>query len=525
MTNRIAALGVSFLLLILPVPGSTAGPAPGTLVMVVGDNPDNLNPYLHSLAASSAVYRYTFDSLYTVTTTGEWIPALAVGYTVSPDGLTWTFRLRPGVRWSDGAPFTAADVKFTWQLAANKDVHITYATGFDRIASIDTPDPLTVAYHLKEPYAPFRDQVMGAAIVPQHVLGALAGDQINRAPFNQKPVGTGPFAVSEFVTDDHVTLTANPRYWGKRAKLARIVVRIVPDQNAQVNLLRAGELSVLNVPVVRLDEVKRMPTVEIKRYLEATYALVQLDEYGFLREAAVRRALDFATPKASIIRNVMKGQAEPAASDMVPNGPWADKTLHPRPYDPAQARRLLRDSGFTPGPGGVLYKGGKRLEVPLWTLSGRVNFVQAMQVLAQSWRSIGVYTETHAVSAAALFGQNGPQWDGKDAALIFTWGQGVFPENKINWHSSFIPKDATAPGENDERYSNPEMDRLLEEADRAVDEARRHAIYNRIQELEYRDVPVIFLYWLVDNTAVAKTVQGYDVTTFTTTPPEEWSIR
>src|SRR5438128_90260 len=139
MTNRIAALAVSFLLLILPVPGSTAGPAPGTFVIVVGGNPD-------------------------------------------------------------------------------------------------TPNPLTVAYHLKEPYAPFRDQVMGAAIVPQHVLGALGGDQINRAPFNQMPVGTGPFTVSEFVTDDHVTLTANPRYWGKRAKLARIVVRVEHDQNTQLNV-------------------------------------------------------------------------------------------------------------------------------------------------------------------------------------------------------------------------------------------------------------------------------------------------
>jgi len=525
MTTRIAALGLLCCLLVLPARSSTAGPAPGTFVTVVGDNPDNLNPYLHSLAASSAVYRYTFDSLYTVDTKGEWVPALATGYTVSPDGLAWTFKLRRGVRWSDGAPFTAADVSFTWQFATNKDVHITYATGFDKIASIDTPEPLTVVYHLKEPYAPFRDQVMGAAILPQHILGMLAADQINRSPFNQKPVGTGPFSVSEFVTDDHVALVANPYYWGTRAKLGRIVMRIVPDQNAQVNLLRAGELSVLNVPVVRLDEVKRMPNIVIKRYLDATYALVQLDEYEVLRERPVRQALDFATPKGSIIRNIMKGQAEPAVSDMVPNGPWANHSLRPRPYDLAEARRLLRESGFTPGPGGFLYRGGKRLEIPLWTLSGRVNFVQAMQVIAQSWRSIGVYTETHAVSAAALFGQNGPQWNGRDAALIFTWGQGVFPENKINWHSSFIPKDATAPGENDERYSNPEMDRLLEEVDRTVDEAKRHVLYNRIQELEFTDVPVIFLYWLVNNNAVARTVQGYDVTTFNTTPPEEWSTR
>ncbi|TMI82001.1 MAG: hypothetical protein E6H03_06240 [Bacillati bacterium ANGP1] len=284
--HRLAILALVSLCLFSPFQGSQAGPAPGTFVMVIGDNPDNLNPYLHSLAASGAVYRFTFDSLY-----------------------TWTFRLRPGVRWSDGAPFTSADVKFAWQLATNRDVHITYATGFDKIASIDTPDPLTVVYRLKEPYAPFRDQVMGSAIVPQHVLGSLAADQINRTPFNQKPVGTGPFYVSEFVTDDHVTLTANPHYWGKPARLQRIIVRIVPDQNTQVNLLKAGELNLLNVPAARLQEIARVPTLVVKRYLDPTYALVQLDEYEFLREGAVRQALDYATPKESIIRNVMKGSA------------------------------------------------------------------------------------------------------------------------------------------------------------------------------------------------------------------------
>jgi peptide/nickel transport system substrate-binding protein len=525
MKTRFGAIALLFLFLGLPVHRSIAGPVPGTFVMVVTDTPDSLDPYLHSLAASSAVYRFTFDSLYTVDIKGEWVPALATGFTVSPDGLTWTFKLRPGVRWSDGAPFTSADVMFAWRLATNKDVHITYATGFDKIASVDTPDPLTAVYHLREPYAPFRDQVMGAAIVPQHVLGSLTADQINRAAFNQKPVGTGPFFVSEFITDDHVTLTANPLYWGKRAKLQRIVVRIVPDQNAQVNLMRAGELSLLSVPAARLDEVKRTPNIVIRRYLAATYALVQLDEYEFLRGVTVRQALDYATPKESIIKNIMKGQAEAAVSDMVPNGSYANKTLHPRPYDPARAKRMLLEDGFAPGPGGFLYKSGRRLEVPLWTVSGRANLLQAMQVIAQAWHSIGVYTETHAVSSAALFGQNGPQWNGKDEALIFTWGQGVFPENKINWHSSFIPKDANAPGENDERYNNPEMDRLLEEVERTVDEAKRRTIYNRIQELEFRDVPVVFLYWLVNNNAVAGNVQGYDVTTFNTSPPEEWVVR
>jgi peptide/nickel transport system substrate-binding protein len=505
---------------------ASAAPPSGTFVTVISDTPDNLNPYLHSLLASSQVYGYTFQSLYTVDYKGKWQPSLATSDKISPDGRTWTFTLRRGVRWSDGRPFTSADVRYTWQLVTNKGVRITYATGFDKIASIDIPSPYTVVYHLKAPYAPFREQVVGSPIVPEHVLGRLGAEQINHAPFNQKPVGTGPFAVSEFVTDDHVTLTANPYYWGARPKLARLIVRIVPDQNTQVNLLRAGDLDLLpGVSPSHLDEVQRIPSVAIKRYLSPVYALVQLDEYGFLRDPQVRRALDYATPKASIIKNIMKGQAEPAVSDMVPGGPWADKALAPRPYDPARAQAMLRGDGFAPGAGGFLFKDGRRLEVPLWTVSSSPYFVQAMQLIAQSWRAIGVYTETRTASAAGLFGQNGPQWNGRDAALIFSWGQGVFPENKINWHSMYIPGDPDAPGENAERYRNPEMDRLLDEADRTIDETKRHAIYDRIQALEHQDVPVIFLFWFVNNDAVSRNVQGYDVTTFGTTPPEDWSTR
>lgn len=506
--------------------GVATGAAPaGTFVTVVSENPDNLNPYLHGLAASSAVYRYVFDSLYTVDWTGQWKPALATAFSISPDGKTWTFTLRPGVRWSDGQPFTSADVKYTWQLATDPNVNVTYATGFDKITSIETPTATQVVYHLTEPFAPFKEEVAGAPILPQHILGPLTADQINRAPFNQKPVGTGPFVVTEFATDDHVTLSANPAYWGSKPLLRQIVVRIVPDQNTQVNLMKAGDLSLLpGVPPARLDEVRRAPGVVIKPYLAPVYELIQLDEYDFLKDVTVRQALDLATPKAAIIKDVMKGQAEPAVSDMVPNGPWANKSLTPRPFDLARARTLLRQAGFAPGPGGVLTKNGRRLEIPLWTLASRQTDAQMMELIAQSWRAVGVATEARTASAAALFGQNGPQWNGKDAALIFSWGQGIFPENKINWSSAYIPKDFNAPGENGERYSSPEMDRLLQEADQAIDEAKRRDIYARIQALEYQDVPVIFLFWWMNNTAVAGNVHGYDASTFGETPPEGWSI-
>ena len=524
---RTAMVCVALAALAVSTSGVATGAVPaGTFVTVVSENPDNLNPYLHGLLASSTVYRFVFDSLYTLDWTGQWKPGLATSYAVSPDGKTWTFNLRPGVRWSDGQPFTSTDVKYTWQFATDPDINVTYATGFDKIASVDTPTPTRVVYHLTEPFAPFKDEVAGAAILPHHIFATMSAAQINRAPFNQRPVGTGPFVVTEFATDDHVTLSANPLYWGPRPQLRRIVIRIVPDQNTQVNLMKAGDLSLLaGIPPARLDEVRRTPGAVMKRFLAPVYELIQLDEYGFLKDAAVRQALDFATPKASIIKNIMKGQAEPAVSDMVPNGPWANKSLTPRPFDLGRARELLQQDGFRPGPGGILTKNGRRLEIPLWALSSQQTDAETMELIAQSWRALGVATDARTASAAALFGQNGPQWNGKDAALIFSWGQGIFPENKINWSSAYIPKDANAPGENGERYSNPEMDRLLAEAERTVDDAKRHAIYDRIQAREHEDVPVIFLFWFMNNTAVAANVRGYDVSTFGETPPEGWSTR
>src|SRR5579883_1138486 len=499
---------------------AAAVPAPGTFALVVSDNPDNLNPYLHSLLASQQVYGFVFDSLYRVDERGRWEPALAAGEHVSADGLTWTYTLRPGVRWSDGEPLTSADVKYTWQLATDTGVHISYATGFDRIASVATPTPATVVFHLKAPYAPFREQVAAAPL-----CGALGGrDQ----PLTVQPETGGDGSVRGVGVRRRRScdIAGESLLLGAQAEAApdRRPHRARPEHPGQPSARGRPE----RAPGRAAGAARRSPPVPGYHAPAVSHVDLRARPAGRVSISARRAGAagaGFRDAQGADHQGRHAGAGPPAVSDMVPDGPWADRGLAPRPYDPERARGLLRAAGFVRGADGSFTKDGARLEVPLWTVSTRLYFVQAMQIIAQAWRAAGVATDTHAVSSAALFGQNGPQWNGRDAALIFSWSQGVFPENRINWSSAYIPADANGAGENAERYRNPEMDALLDQADAAVDPARRLEIYRRIQALEQRDVPVIFLFWYVNTDAVAANVHGYVATTFGTTPPETWSTR
>jgi peptide/nickel transport system substrate-binding protein len=502
-----------------------------TLVEAISDNPDTLNPYLHTLAADGAIFALVFQGLVRLNMNDQWEPVLATEVPtldnggISKDGLTWTFHLRKDVKWSDGQPFTARDVKFTAELANNKAIHITYAQGFDKIAAIDTPDDYTVVYHLKQPYAPFMESVAASDIVPEHILSKLTPDEINKgAEFNTKPVGTGPYQVDSFKADDSVVLSPNKYYWGPKPKIDRIVIKIVPDGNTQLNMLKTGDLDIVgSVPPNRVDEVKAWPNVKMLQYIRATYALVQLDELNFLKDVKVRQALNMATPKDKIVHDVMKDQAVVAWTDQVPNGSWYADLPHPS-YDLNAAKQLLLSDGFTLDKDGYMEKGGKVLEVPIWTVAGRDYYTQAAQLIADSWKQIGVKTSVQTLAASALFGQNGPQFDGKDEALLFGWGQGVFPDDTIDFNSKYITYKATDAGENGERYANPLMDQLTEAGTSTVDDAKRHDIYKQIQQLEIDTVPIIFLYWFQGFTAYASRLQGYDCNTFACTPVEQWSL-
>ena len=177
--------------------------------------PSTLNPLQSDLLATAEVGSLIFSGLVVANDKGEWIPDLAVDVPtrqnggVSPDGLTVTYRLRPGVTWHDGMPFTSADVKFTWETIMNQNFRDANRNGYDKISGVDTPDDTTVIIHFREYYAPYL--TLFPTIIPKHILDK-EGD-INKAAFNRAPIGTGPFKFKEWRIADSILLEANPNYF------------------------------------------------------------------------------------------------------------------------------------------------------------------------------------------------------------------------------------------------------------------------------------------------------------------------
>ena len=489
---------------------TTAPPSGGTVSLALSAAPKVLNPPIHTFAVESTVISLLMPGLLRMNAAGALEPDLARRYDVDPTGMTYRFQLRPGLVWEDGAPLTSRDFLFTYQTYVDPRTRAAYLTGWDKIDRVETPDDTTIVVHMRETYAPFLSGIGTSSILPEHVLSGVTN--MAEAPFNRSPVGSGPFKLTAW-TATEIVLEANDRYWRGRPRLDRFVFKVVPDATTQVNQLQAGEVDIVRVPPELWNRVRTMSGVRGVHYHDTTYVLVQLDEYDFLREIPVRQALDLATPKQDIIGGVLRGLAAPATADVPPGSPYFNSQVRPRPYDPAGARKLLAQAGFAMRDG-VMSRDGRPLEVPIYTISTSPTYVQVAQVLKERWSKIGVRTEVVTMEQSALFSDQGPQWNGRDAALVFGWGQGTDPYNYVNWSSQQIPNGQHDPGENTERYRNARIDELVVRGVQVASLDDRRRIYDEIQAILQREVPVLFLYWPDALYAVSTRVHGFQPNAF-----------
>jgi peptide/nickel transport system substrate-binding protein len=494
----------------------------GTVSYALSIEPKVLNPPIHTLAVESTVIGAIFSGLVRVKSDGTFEPDLAQSYRIEDGGLTYRFSLRPGLEWQDGTPLTSADVLFTYQTYVDPKTLTAYLLGWDKVDRVETPDATTVVFRMKEVFAPFLLLVAGNAVLPRHVLSGT--QDIRKDPFNRAPVGSGPFRLKDWQTASQIVLEANPRYWRGRPKLDRLVFKIVPDATAQVNQLEAGEVDIIGVAQpAQWDQVRGMaPAIATASYDDTRYALVQLDEYAALKEVAVRQALDYATPKRDIVSGILRGLATPAYGDVPPGSPYLASKVEHHDYDLGRAKALLQQAGFTMQ-NGVMTRDGQPLQVPLYTVSSSPTFVQVAQVLKDSWSKVGVQTDVTTMEAATLFSDQGPQWNGKDAALIFSWGQGTDPYNYVNWSSKQIPNNENDPGENGERYVNATIDELVVRGAQVTDVGARRQVYDQIQQILAREVPVIFLYWPQALFAYSSRVHGFHPNAFAGELDQVWA--
>ncbi len=469
--------------------------------------PTSLNPLLPTNTAENFLNGLAFDLLVTVDEKGNEVPDLAqtvptlANGGISKDGLTVTYHLRKNVKWHDGAPFTSDDVKFSWQAVMNPANNVVERRGYDQVRAVDTPDTYTVVFHLKQPFAPFVDTVFGESdepfrIVPKHILAKYPN--INTVPYNQEPIGTGPFRVVRWVHGERIEYAANPQYFRGAPKLQQIGVRIVPDSNTSEAQLRSHDTDlVIDIPTANINNLRTKPSPGAGVLLArgpAYNSILFNVKHPPLDDIGVRRALAYAVNNKRIIDTLTFGTAIPAAADLS-DFYWAYDPNVPRyGFDPKKAAALLDQAGWMRGASGMRAKNGMPLSLQLVYGQGNATARQMGVQVQSDLRAVGAdvavktYTYTMLYATKAM---GGILNSGKYDLGIYSWIAGADPDDSSQWMCAMTPP----AGNNATNYCNPKLDALEQDAITHFDRTRRKNDYAQIQRMLATDAPAMFQYY------------------------------
>jgi peptide/nickel transport system substrate-binding protein len=472
----------------------------GLLRIASAQEPDQLGPMLgeqyidNDLSMLWAGYLLSWDDR------DEYLPDLAVQVPtranggISEDGLTITYHLRKGVRWQDGAPFSSADVAFSWHAVLNPKNVISTRIGYTDVSSIDTPDPSTVVVHLKRRFAPFIGTFFAMSaepvpVLPKHLLARYAS--LEGIPENAMPVGTGPFRVA---SDDggRIRFLANPLYWRGPPKLREIDFQWLPDDRTLLAALKAHSIDLYLEGAQALE-----PELQGNRgFTVYLYPFTRFMDVGLntarptLSDVRVRQALDYATDRRRLIDQVADGVNLPADSDQPPFG-WAhDPDVKRYPYDLRKADELLDAAGWKLGSDGLRHKGGAPLRLALVGEDGSATKIAAGEEIAREWRKAGVGVSIHNYSSDALYAPlalGGIQQTERFDVTFEEWGYGVDPDDSQVFSCEMRPPQ----GWNIYNYCDPALEAAEAAALSNYDVATRKRAYAKIQALIARDVPMI----------------------------------
>lgn len=483
--------------------------AGGTYVEGVAGSASAINPILCQYnQVDQDLVALVFSGLTTTDPHGVIIPDLAERWEISADGLRYTFHLRQGVRWHDGAPFTSADVKFTIQAMQDPDYQgPPEMSNLWRPIAVDTPDPLTVVFTLPEPFSPFLEYTT-QRLLPSHLLSTVAPKLLPASEFNARPVGTGPYRVAE-TTAHYVVLEANKSYYGPRPHITRIQFSFYPDRESLLAAHRRGEVAGLGqVLPDALAEVRRDPALNLYSAPYAGYTMVFLNlKRPIFQDPAVRRALWQAIDRQGLIDRYLSGQGIVLDSPILPNS-WAfDPNLPKVEYDPQAAAAALDAAGWRDEKGeGVRAKDGTRLELTLLTNDDDPVRQQMIAEIAQGWAAIGVRAQAQPIPMAELVRDHLYKRDYD--AVLYGWDlPAADPDPYPLWHSS----QAKEEGQNYVGYSDAASDALLEQARRTPDYAQRAALYRDFQRRFIEQAPALLLYQPIYNYAVDRRVKGVQI--------------
>jgi len=435
---------------------------------------------------------------------------------ISQDGLTYTLKLRKDVKWHDGQPFTSKDVIFTYQTLAKKELGSPRTAEInDRVDSVTAADDYTVAFKLKKVVAPFLVSNLSGtnyAIVPEHILGTVAVDQIKQHPFStgdaKASIGTGPFKFKEWTKDDHATFVKNPDYFGGEPALDQYIFKVVKDQDVVVANLKTGEGDFGAIPTTAVDDVGKTQTLSVVKYdtYGFTFYAHQLDtaKTTLFQQKEVRQALAYALDRDAMVQAIYNGYGVVGQGTM-PTLSFAyapEQITTKYTYDIKKAEQLLDAAGWVKGGDGIRAKDGKKLQFTLWTGNISKAFGQLITVMQQQWKAIGVDATPKIEEWNAFLSRITETHDFEMFLVGFSWG--VDPDQTTMWASQ-----SYTGGFNMGKYANTQVDQFLAQGLTELDTAKRKAIYVQMQNILMDELPNVVLAFPQSLAVVNKRVKNF----------------
>ncbi len=456
------------------------------LNFALAGNPDTLDPQKTSGTLTFQTVKSIYDTLAEPDENGVIVPALAESWDVSADSLTWTFHLRKGVKFHNGDAFTSADVKASFERILAEETGSPHRKEMGIIASIDTPDDMTVVFNLSGPHAPFLASLASGwgAILPKSLIDS-------GHDFDSLPVGTGPFKLEEWVRDSKVVFVKNEDYWMKGVpKLDKVVLNIIPETSIQVQGLLAGQIDI--VFIIDSDDIPMLeasPDVVLEENLTSLIMVMPMNtSVAPLNDIRVRQAINYAIDKQKIL-DIAYGGGKPIGTFMDRGNAYYKDFTDLYPYNPEKAKALLKEAGV-----------GDDVELKLYLPQNYTLHVKAGEMYQEMLTQVGLNVKIQLID-----------WS--------TWISDVYRASKFDLtvigHTGKLDPDGTLGGYGEGKYVqwfNDDAASLIKKAAATIGYEDRKVLYDQVLEIMAKEVPFVYLGSSFRTTGLRSDVSGFRIT-------------
>ena len=470
----------------------TAGSVEGTTLVYGSNDYTRINP---AMDEHGEINILIFDGLTAHDGENQVVPALAKSWDYDADTYTYTFHLEENVKWQDGEPFTAEDVKFTIEAIMNPENGSENAPNYEDVEEIDVVDAHTVSFQLSAPNAAFLDY-MTMAILPEHLL---AGEDMQESDFFRHPIGTGAYKIESWDVGQAITLVKNEDYFKGAPNIDRIVFKIVPDDNAKAVQMQSGELDLVQLTPKDAKNFEGKEGITCYEMKTSDYRgiMYNFNNDYWQKNKDIIPAINYAIDRQAIVDAVLLGEGITAYGPLQRNQ-YDNPDVEHYDYDPQKAKEVLEAAGCMMGEDGYYYRDGEKIGFVLSVGAGDQARLDIAQAAAQQLKEVGIDCTVEVPVEV--------DWGGQMAYLI-------------GWGSPFDADDhtykvfGTGKGANYSSYSDPLVDQYLTEARESDDPAVRAEAYDKFQE-ELAENPAFTFICYIDANYVAKdTIQGISADT------------